>query len=569
MTVSFIPETGACYSKFTHGPSRDNDVYAWGARLVIEESDHESIVTKREEEKDSDSESDSEHGLDEDQEEVEAEAAPGNCYFYPPDVCRLEADGTIVEKRNSQSYWHLFPGLERTTSCTTTTQIDSSTPSARSPNVCDTITDATSSSSYVVLFESKIAGTPVSTRIHSLTVLVIVSTIESRPASSPIFANITKSKSRYIYGHPHAPHSTAQWVKYAESFLRKHPPPTRLPWFQTVNPGYSTAKLISLTEKSTARLQTRAESTPIPEVDNDVEYVSVIEYWPTRQLEDEKKYETVPTPTSSSSSLLSSDLASSTTPTFNSSSGLLPIRSRIPDQWRPNLPFSWEKPTPESSIKASSTSSSSKGFTSASSTQPFSFAEILPTLVSFTPTSLSEISTQASSTSASSTMGALTRSSSASSTLTHAPRPSGAPTSNPPHLIITVPESDTSTSVNIVVVTVGPITHTVFVPIPTPSFISVPASLSHTPSNPPEMIEFGDGPWDHEGGKGEIHQHRESSQNYENHINQGKKENSSDGEMSESWNQVDTKYNGKYKSETGYQGGRDRVTKVHWIFEED
>jgi len=83
------------------------------------------------------------------------------------------------------------------------------------------------------------------------------------------------------------------------------------------------------------------------------------------------------------------------------------------------------------------------------------------------------------------------------------------------------------------------------------------------------MIEFGDGPWDHEGGKGEIHQHRESSQNYENHINQGKKENSSDGEMSESWNQVDTKYNGKYKSETGYQGGRDRVTKVHWIFEED
>jgi hypothetical protein len=98
MTVSFIPETGACYSKFTHGPPRDNDVYAWGARLVIKESDHGSTVTKREEEKDS------EHGSDEDQEEVEAEAAPVKCYFYPSDVCRMEADGTIVEKRNSQSY---------------------------------------------------------------------------------------------------------------------------------------------------------------------------------------------------------------------------------------------------------------------------------------------------------------------------------------------------------------------------------------------------------------------------------------------------------------------------------
>jgi hypothetical protein len=481
----------------------------------------------------------------------------------------MEADGTIVEKRNSQSYWHLSPGLERTTSCTTTTQIDSSTPSARSPNVCDTITDASSSSSYVVLFESKIVGTPVSTRIYSLTVLVIVSTIESRPASSPIFANITKSKSWYNYGHPHAPHSTAQWVKYAESFLRKHSSPTRRPWFQTVNPGYSTAKWTSPTEKSTARLQTRAESTPIPEVDNDVGYVSVIEYWPNGQLEDEKKYETVPTPTSSSSSFLSSCLASSTTPAFNSASGLQPIKSRMPDHWRPILPFSREKPTPESSIQASTTSNSSKSFTSTSSAQSSSSAGTLPTLVSFTPTSLSEIFTQASSTSASSTMGASTRSSSASSALTHALRPSGAPTSNPTHLIITVSESDTSTFMNIVVVTVGPVTHTVFVPIPTPSFISVPASLSHTPSKPPEMIGFGNGPWDHEGGKGEIHQHQESSQNYENHINQGKKEKSSDGEMSESWNQVDTKYNGKYKSETGYQGVRDRVTKVQGIFEED
>ena len=81
------------------------------------------------------------------------------------------------------------------------------------------------------------------------------------------------------------------------------------------------------------------------------------------------------------------------------------------------------------------------------------------------------------------------------------------------------------------------------------------------------MNEFGDGPWDHEGGKGKIHQQQESSQNYENHVNQGKKEKDSDGEMSESWNEVDTKYNSKYKSETGYEGERNKITKEHGRFE--